>query len=135
MKDSPKLNTLSELFGETIYSYSRAQAIEDGYLIDVSTMAQEAGIRFPVALTRAVWDEYITPDERSLKYGQSEEGRLWDTLWMFRVAARRTQTDTLHYQLFFIMKKRQRRLITLKAVIGPGDDAYPVITIMKPEED
>ena len=39
---------------EVISSYSRAQAIEDGVLVDVSTVAKEAGIKFPVAMTAAV---------------------------------------------------------------------------------
>jgi hypothetical protein len=33
------------------------------------------------------------------------------------------------------MKARQRRLVTLKAMCGPGDQGEPVITIMLPEED
>jgi hypothetical protein len=37
-----------------IHSYSRAQAIEDGVLSDVSSAAREVGIRYPVALTRVV---------------------------------------------------------------------------------
>ena len=28
--------SMEELFGETIYSYSRAQAIEDGVLVDLN---------------------------------------------------------------------------------------------------
>jgi len=43
-----------ELFGPVIDAYSRAQAIEDGVLVDVSATAREAGLRYPVALTRAV---------------------------------------------------------------------------------
>jgi hypothetical protein len=38
-----------------IHSYLRKQAIEDGVLLDVSTMGREAGFRYPVALTQAVW--------------------------------------------------------------------------------
>jgi hypothetical protein len=34
---------------DLIYSYTRAQAIEDGVLVDVSEMAREGGIRFHVA--------------------------------------------------------------------------------------
>jgi len=120
---------------EIIYAYTRAQAIEDGVLVDVSEVAKEAGIKFPVAVTRAVWDEYITPDDRSRPYGQSEEGRLWDTLWMFRCFAKSLSGDTLFFKLYYIMKERQRRLITLKAVCHPGDNMEPVITVMKPDED
>jgi hypothetical protein len=36
----------------------------------------------PEALTRRVWDEIVTPDERARAWGQSEEGRLWDVIWL-----------------------------------------------------
>ncbi|MCE9563538.1 MAG: hypothetical protein K8U57_15970 [Planctomycetes bacterium] len=38
---------------EVIHSYTRANALADGVLVDVSETAREAGIRFPVALTQA----------------------------------------------------------------------------------
>ena len=44
---------------EVIYAYTRAQALEDGVLVDASEIAREAGIGFPVALTRAVWANYV----------------------------------------------------------------------------
>ena len=126
--------TMGEVFGEVISSYSRAQAIEDGVLIDVSEVAKEAGIKFPVAVTRTVWDGYIVPDPRAEKYGQSESGRLWDVLNLLRHAARRGGSELI-FAVYFIMKERQKRLVTLKAVCGPGDEAEPVITVMLPEED
>ncbi len=43
-----------------IYAYTRKQAVEDGEQVDVSTTAAEAGIRFPVFLTRRVFDAYVT---------------------------------------------------------------------------
>ncbi len=46
-------------FGPVIYAYTRAQALEDGGQVDVSETAREAGIRFPVYLTRAVWNAYV----------------------------------------------------------------------------
>ena len=46
--------------GEVIYTYTRAHAIADGSQVDVTKLAQEAGIRFPVFLTRAVYDAYVT---------------------------------------------------------------------------
>lgn len=121
---------------DVIYAYTRAQAIEDGQLIDVSETAREAGIRFPVALTAAVWHTYVVPDERSRQYGQSEQGRLWDILWLLRCAIRSgSNGDTIAFRVRFIMKEQQLRVVTLKAVCGPGDDPEPVITIMTPDED
>ena len=48
--------TKNNIFGDVIYQYTRAQAIEDGVLIDVSETAREAGITFPTAVTAAVWE-------------------------------------------------------------------------------
>ena len=118
---------------EIIHQYTRANALEDGELIDVSKMARDAGFKVPVAIARSVWDTYIVPSPKATC--QSIEGRLWDTLWMAVNAARQVQGDTLLFTVIFIMKAAQRRYIKLKSVIGPGDNGEPVITIMLPEED
>ncbi len=116
-------------FGEVISSYSRAQAIEDGVLVDVSETAKEAGIKYPVALTRAVFERCVALPKRYRGF-QDERGRLWDVLAMFRFAAHATSGDELRYRL-----KVSGRLVVLKAMIGPGDTADAVVTIMLPEED
>ncbi len=122
---------------EVIYAYTRAQALEDGSLVDVSETAKEAGIKFPVALTAAVYGQCVeVPDGVSC---QDAKGRLWDILWMFRCAAARFDGDTLLFKLYVRNHNREhlgrRDLVTLKAVCGPGDDGEPVVTIMLPEED
>jgi hypothetical protein len=38
---------------DLIHAYTRANAIADGTLIDVSEVTREAGFRFPVALPRS----------------------------------------------------------------------------------
>ena len=43
-------------FGPAISAYTRAQAIDDGILVDVSDTAREAGFNIPVAVTRTVWN-------------------------------------------------------------------------------
>ena len=45
-----------ELFGPVISSYSRAQAIEDGVLIDITEQARQQRFVFPMAMTSALWD-------------------------------------------------------------------------------
>ena len=123
-----------DLFGGVIYSYSRAQAIDDGVLIDVSTVAMEAGIKYPVAVTCAVWANYVAVPEGVV--GQDESGRLWDIVWMLRMAiARSNDGEEIRYSLLVRNNNRRAELVTLKAVCGPGDDAEPVITIMLPDED
>lgn len=120
---------------ELIYSYSRAQAIADGVLVDVTDTSErrEAGIRFPVAMTASVYSEYVKVPEGVAC--QDEAGRLWDILYMFAQNARRSSGREIRFQLYVRNNNRRPKLITLKALVGPGDNHEPVITIMRPEED
>lgn len=128
--------TPHELFGAVISAYSRTQAIEDGVLVEVSTVAKEAGLTFPVAVTRAVWDAYVEVPPGVIC--QDEAGRLWDILYMLHLAIRRGHGGVeVLYKLHVRNDNHDRTppLVILKAVCGPGDDAEPVITIMLPKED
>ena len=134
-----KQNTVEETFGPVIYSYTRAQAIEDGVLIDVSETAKEAGIKLPTAVTAAVFHEYVAVPEE-LRGMQDESGRLWDILWRFSSAVRSGRLNGEQGLFELIVAKPdcgdwKRRLVTLKAVCGPSDDGSPCISIMKPDED
>ena len=71
---------------DLIYRYTRADALRDGVLIDVTATATEAGIRWPVALTGAAWERCVTVPAGVLC--QDEAGRLWDVLTMLRFAIR-----------------------------------------------
>jgi len=117
--------------------YSRAQAIADGVLIDVSKRAREAGIKYPVAMTAAVWDKYVKLTPAAERACNDEQGRLWDILWMFSRAALRAHPNEseLYFQLRVVTTSIRAQRVTLKAVCGPGDDENPVITIMLPNED
>jgi len=124
-------------FGEVIYSYTRAQAVADGVQVEVTKTAQEAGIRFPVFLTRTVFDAYVAvPPNVS---GQDEAGRLWDVVWMLRFAIQRTKSgvERLPFALYVRNDNRTDKLIKLIAVAGPLDidDPAPAITVMMPDED
>ena len=124
-------------FGPIIYAYTRAQALADGVQVDVTTTAQESGIRFPVFITRTAFDAYVTvpPDVT----GKDEAGRLWDVVWMLRHAIRKaTPGQTrLPFALYVRNDNRAPRLIKLIATCGPLDLAKPepAITIMMPDED
>ena len=124
-------------FGEVIYSYTRAQAVADGLQIEVTKIAQEAGIRFPVFLTRTVYDSFVTVPEGVA--GQDEAGRLWDIVHMVRFAILRARpgADRIPAALYVRNDNRSARLVKLIATCGPLDidDAQPAITIMLPDED
>jgi hypothetical protein len=121
---------------EVIYSYSRAQAIDDGVLVDVSAMAKEAGFRYAVALTAAAWADCVAWPENRRGAGQSETGRLWDVLWMTKLAIKGAGGDRVSVSVLRVPAHGGRpTLAALQAMVGPGDAWEPVITIMLPGED
>jgi len=128
---------LTDIFGPVISRYTRAQAIEDGLLVDPGELAKEAGFKYPVALTRAVWEKCVTVPQGVI--GQDETGRLWDVLQMLRYAVRISQPgqDILWFRLHVRNDNSDGDPpeVTLKAQCGPGDDMEPVLTIMLPKED
>lgn len=65
-------------FGPVIFSYTRKQALADGFQVEVTKTAQEAGIKFPVFLNRTVFDAYVAVPPGVT--GQDESGRLWDII-------------------------------------------------------
>lgn len=129
---------------QLVYTYTRAQAIADGFQIDVTKTAQEAGIRFPVFITRGVYEQCVAVPAGVT--GQDEAGRLWDVVWMLRFAI--LKHSTLNHQpstsrrltvALYVRNsdKHPARLITLRATAGALDidDSSPAITVMLPAED
>jgi hypothetical protein len=120
-----------------VYAYSRAQAVADGMQVEVTKTAQEAGIRLPMFLTRAVYDAYVTVPPNAP--AQDEAGRLWDVVWMTRFAILRAHghTDRVPVALYVRNDDRAAKLVKLVAQCGPLDidDPAPCITVMLPDED
>ena len=119
---------------EPISIYTRQQALEDGVLIDVTDMAREASIRYPVAVTTRLWNEFVVPLEVDEHAGQSTNGRLWDVLYLFAIYARQCRGTEFRYRVGFVLNG-ENVVQELKALVGPGDTREPVITIMLPSED
>jgi len=120
-----------------IHMYTRAMAIADGVLIDVSDMAKEAGYKYPVAMTDTVYHKCVAVP-KDLKGEQDEDGRLWDLLWMsrFRKIVRGSEGTTATFEVLVQTRPNSEpELVKLKAVCGPGDSAEPVVTMMLPTED
>ncbi len=141
MSNSLNEQSAESFFGNVISTYTRAQAIEDGVLIDPGSMAQEAGFNWPVALTSAVWEDCVawTDDDSEQQVHQDQSGRLWDILHMASHAIRTSKDsgDRMLFQLYRVPRdghSTKAVLVTLKLIIGPGDSGEPVITIM-PNED
>jgi len=121
-----------------VYGYSRSQAKEDGFLVDVSKVALEAGLLPPVFITRLVYEQFVVVPEGV--EAQDEAGRLWDILTMLGWAIRRDSSDTsrLSFQLYVRNSNDEAPALgTLVAECGPldFDDPRPALTIMRPDED
>lgn len=122
-----------EDFGRIIDRYTRAEAIADGVLIDVTTTANEAGLRLPTAITAALnADIHAIPP---FEFHQDPEGRLWDVLRVghARILAEPNTSGAIDYDL--VMQCGRRSRYRVRMLLGTGDTGEAVLTIMKPDED
>jgi len=129
-------------FGPVISTYTRADALSDGVLIEAGPMAQEASFKVPVALTIAAWNDCVawTDADSDQQVCQDQSGRLWDVLMMalYGIRSAINPVNPLLFQLYRVPRDGEStnaREVTLKLIIGPGDQGEPVITIMLPNED
>ena len=137
---------------EIISTYSTKEAVVDGFLVKVDSGAsKEAGIKFPVYITRSIWDKYVEVP-KGMEQVQDLSCRLWDVMFMFAFQARKVSSNFLQFDFISFMpdegnwepneklespENRLNRLVTLNAVIQAQDfdDPSPAIFIMKPNED
>ena len=122
-----------EDFGPVISQYTRAQAIEDGVLIDVGMAAHVVGFRFPVALTSTAWSACV--DGPKVGTQLCEEERLVNTLRSLAVAASQSRGDSVKFTATILDANGDVQHVPLRAVCAPGDDGRSVITVMLPHED
>ena len=116
-------------FGETIYSYSRAQAIQDGVLVDLNHVDSiRQHWKHPFACTSAVWSII---EEALQEAGQDVCGICHDVSTLAKLAIQ--DAREAQQVLFTVIIGRRTR--SLKLHIGPGDTSAPVLTLMLPYED
>ena len=122
---------------ERISVYSRADALRDGVLIDLSDLAREAGFKIPLAVTEAVYKTYLDPSPELANEGQSLAGRAWDLLQVLRFAAAvYSDRSEIRFKVLFILEPGcPPEPVPLKALCHPGDDGEPVLTILLEGED
>jgi len=110
------MDELVEFYGPPISVYTRAQAVEEGVLVDVSEWASPrqmmGGFLVPVAMTRALFTALEKPSKR----GEDLRGRAHDVLWMALLAGRRHQEelfqgDPIPYVVLSEGRKRQLQMI------------------------
>lgn len=148
---------------EVISAYSRAQAIEDGVLVDCGQapfdeLNRAAGIKVHVAMTIEAFDAYVhpvgvsgfpmkatqegsqwklSPESDQLPAGQSMVGRYWDIVWMLRLAMQgKEDASCVTFELRVVPNRGgNAEIARLKCVAGPDDDGDVCLTIMLPDQD
>jgi len=119
------METKDDFWGEPISVYTAKQAVEDGFLVDVSEIAKEAGFNLPVRISSAVHDLCTPPKSNKI---QSYQGRLWDVLYLATMAIRRSKDD----QMAVFRVKIGRKIETLWALLD--GTSGPAIHIITPQE-
>lgn len=134
---------------EIIHTYSRADAIRDGALVDMSaTASTEFGVLWPIAFTASAFDDVVAwnrPGQRTDSMCQDETGRLADVIVNLRLAlpgacsiAQQKGSARVGFKVMRVPahgRGHLPRLTDLVLVLGPGDDGKASITIMLPDED
>ncbi len=110
----------------------RDQALKDGSLINVSSLAEEAEIRFPVAMTAQVskttgCSEYPMDSDVTMD-------RIWSVVYMLHLALKYTRGPSSTPFPVYIRKGKEIKKFNLKAVISKDLLYTQVITIMLPNE-
>ena len=120
--------------GYSGYNGLRQDAIDLGRIIDVSEIADKAGFRWPVAVTKAVYDatvRFVCGDDPDL-YVDAERERLID---LMRSCARtvrdkRPETSTMSFSVVRTSNDTGLPVrVNMQIVAHLGDEGEPVLTI------
>jgi hypothetical protein len=123
----------NDVFGDVIFSYTRAEAIADGVLVDLSALCPDVccqHYKHPIACTAAVW---AMIENTATTPGHDLAGVVHDILWMSRRA--QTEAPDESTRLFRVILDNPEEPEDLKIYCGPGDNLEPVLTVMLPNED
>lgn len=106
---------------------------------DISEIAKEAGLLIPVFVTSEIWDNWITPDQKSKEEGENEKSRATDLvngfLYYMRVHRQTSKSNLIYFPVKF-KKDGEEQNLQVMSHLGPLEegDNRPCITIMTPEE-
>ncbi|MFE7766166.1 DUF6573 family protein [Streptomyces griseoruber] len=123
---------MDDEYGPEVFSYTRAEAFEDGTFIEVPpAAASAAGIEMPLIITAGARQEFVAGNDGG------EAGRLGTVLSAVARAVEASPAD----EICFVVPAGELpsgqeptgadRLI---AITEPGDSGEPVMTLMLPDE-
>lgn len=123
-------------FGSVISTYTRADALADGVLVDLTAIAPDVcrqHFKYPIACTASVWG-IIERAVANKDCANDPNGVIHDILFMSIVAGTNVDPSTRRFPVV-IRGAGPTDTYELTIVCGPGDNAEPVLTIMLLNED
>ncbi|MDF0675564.1 MAG: hypothetical protein P0120_14675 [Nitrospira sp.] len=114
---------------------NRQQAIQAGFLIDVSMDAQKLGLTFPVTVTKPLWEVGIAPGESMSDEEKAE--RLRDVLMAFRlrIASQTTLSPLIDFPAMLALPPGGvPQPVPLFALIQPDEQNRAAATLLLPNE-
>ncbi|WNC15442.1 hypothetical protein [Brevibacillus brevis] len=104
--------------------------------IDISSFAQEMGIKIPVFVSPVLWRTYIEPEE-AISVGQTKNGRIWDMLMKLKdyiMGRVLVDSETIHFSVHFVINGNLT-MVFLKATFHKDAIGKNAIFIKLPDEE
>jgi hypothetical protein len=121
---------------DLIHTYTRKQAIEDGFQHRLDdTLTLEAGFNWPIFITSTIHD-IITRAAANEHYLNDITGITWDILTVLKYTIGHSKDNSTIRFTVKILGAGHRQNFNFIAQVGPVDidNPDPAITIMLPEE-
>jgi len=118
---------------------SRESDLNDGIQHDITEIAKEAGLPFVVFTTAGVWNEWIAPDEHSIKKGETDQKRirliLQKLIHSIRIYRRNNRSNLLSF-FVDLTKSGKTQNVELLSYLGPVslEKKTPCITLLLRDE-
>lgn len=134
------MNDTAQVFhsDDVVFSYSRADAIEDGVLIDLEKNDAWKALcrqlyKYPVCFTQNLW-AIIEKAVNNNRHLNDFNGVIWDVLYMSVNASTPLDESTRIFPVI-ITGAGQDQHFKLMVKVHPGDNFEPVITIGLEHDD
>jgi len=131
------------VFGPVIHAYTRAEAIDDGVLVEIPESASRAaGFKIPIAMTATAWGATVGFGTDLAELLMKATAVLSAAMMEYRQSEHRARMglgEPVGDRLAFAYDAEREDggvdVVQLVMVIGPGDEGEPVGTVMLPGED
>lgn len=117
------------------HEYSIQQAVADGILLDMTPLAHEAGLRWPVFISSTFWNS------REIARSETRLKALLEDSWTFRQLCEERRIGSAQYALKPNLKKRGWPLAAfpgfadMRITVLPSQSCGVLLVIMCGEED